>query len=156
EAGDVWEAVSLFTSDFFFEKLVDLDSTNQAIFQPPDARWEPGEGALLGVRALLDDGAWRYALLDDLAAFRGDGERPLGGMAPAGGEFTVRVTGLVGRRRPVKVEDRFLELDPADRAAEASAWDQDAPLPPVSFRVPLLDLIFRNTTFAVDEGFWHR
>jgi hypothetical protein len=152
DAGDVWEAVSLFTPEVFFERLIDLDSIHCPVFGPGPE----GEGLLSGVRALLD-GGWRYAFIgDELVAFRGE-QRPV--IALARGEdardVVVCITGLVGRRRPVEIDHDYILLDPAARQAERVRWDQDARLPPIVYQMPLGALLFRNTTFAVDDGFWH-
>jgi hypothetical protein len=155
EAGDIWEAVTVFTPEVFFEKLEDLDDIHLRDFEVADAPWQPGEGSVLGVRSHLD-GGWRYLLLyHDMIAFRTDDQHLLVDVSPTATGFEVRITGLVGRRRPVKNEDHYTELDPEDRAAEVSAWDHDQPLPGIRYSISLLDLCFRNTTFAVDEGFWH-
>jgi hypothetical protein len=156
EAGDTWEGLSVFTPDFFFEKLEDMDDTSLRDFESADDTWTPPEGSLLGVRAHLDDGGWRYLLLyNDMIAFRTDDQHPRIDVSPTETGFAVRITGLVGRRRPVKNDDHYTELDPADRVAEVPAWEQDQPLPAIRYALSLLTLPFRNTTFAVDEGFWH-
>ena len=155
EAGDIWEAVSLFTPEVFFEKLIDLDSIDCANFSEGA---NDGEWLLSGVRALLEDGAWRYAFLsNELLAFPGE-QRPRVDIAigEEARKFQVRMTGLVGRRRPVNLDRDYIVLDPEDRAGERSLWERDVPLPPLVFTIPLHDLVFRNTTFAVDDGFWHR
>jgi hypothetical protein len=158
-SGTVWESVSLFTPEFFFEKLVDLSNISILSFQPPEEGWKPAAGALLGVRAPLADGVWRYALLwEDLVAFQGDRQAPTVDVSPQDGGFAVRISGLVGRRRPVEVdhESRFFLLDPEARAPEVSGWEQDRPLPPLRYDVPFAELAFRNTTFAARGRFRHR
>jgi hypothetical protein len=155
DQGNVWECTSLTTPDLFFEKLVDLDNIDWAEFESGENPWEPGEGAVFDLRAKLDDGAWRYALLSDVVAFHADGQRATVDVRPGEDGFSVRVKGLVGRKRPVEPQDSFYVLDPAGRAAEVPAWEHEQPLPPILFGIRFLDLAFRNTTFAVDEGFWH-
>jgi hypothetical protein len=153
--GDTWESVSLFTPDVFFEKVIDLVEGRALKFESMENPWRPSEGALLGVRALLDDGVWRYALQydSDLLAFHTEHQRPLVDVNLRGSCFDIRITGLVGRRRPITVEDEYFVLDPAARAAEISGWEKDQLLPPIRFSLPVLDLALRNTTFAVDDGF---
>jgi hypothetical protein len=92
-----------------------------------------------------------------LLAFPGD-QRPIIDIAigEEARKFRVRMTGLLGRRRPAEISREYITLDPEGRAGERTRWEADAPLPPLVFTVGLHDLIFRNTTFAVDDGFWHR
>jgi hypothetical protein len=156
EVGDLWEGVSVFTPEVFFEKLEDLEYVPLRDFEGAEEPWHPPEGSLLGVRAHLDDGGWRYLLLyNDLVAFHTDDQHPRLDVSPDGTGFAVRLTGLIGRRRPVLWGDYYIELDPEARKDEVPGWDHDQPLPGIRFSVSLLDLCFRNTTFAVDEGFWH-
>jgi hypothetical protein len=125
---------------------------------PEEGRtWQPGENDLTGVRTLLDDGTWRYVLLNsDLFAFLANGQRPSVDVCLGATEFVVRITGLVGRRRPVQTDRYYIEIDPPARAGESAAWEQDRPLPPLRFTIPFVDLAFRNSTFSVDDGLWHR
>jgi hypothetical protein len=161
EADDIWEGVSLSTPEVFFEKLIDLERQGTLVVESADNPWQPGPDGLLGVRAQLE-GGWRYILLErDLIAFEGDEQRPLIDINATGDVVAVRIRGLVGRRRPILLEeysndDPYLVLDPPERASEATAWEDDQPLPPLCFSMSLLDLAFRNTTFAIDDGFWHR
>jgi hypothetical protein len=153
ENGDVWETATHFTPEVFLEKLINLDHINTPGTSDEN---KPGKWMLTGMRALLDDGAWRYAFFwDALVAFPGHQALTVD-VAPLEQDFAVRIKGLVGRRRPVTLDRDYIELDPADRAKEVGLWSKDAPLPPVFFTVPMYDLIFRNTTFAVDDGFWHK
>ncbi len=159
EAGDVWESVTLFTPEFFFEKVCDMDSISMAGYESPENPWKPQPGSLLGIRALLDDHAWRYLLLwGVLVAFTAERQKLIVDVSPDEEGFSVRISGLVGRRRPVEIdhESRYLVLDPESRASELARWEQDEQLPPFCFQVSFTDLAFRNTTFAIDEGFWHQ
>jgi hypothetical protein len=106
---------------------------------------------------LLDDGAWRYALAADaLVAFLGKWQKPVIDVSPTGGGFDVRITGLVGRQRPVEAADEYFILDPPARADERAGWEKDQPLPPFRCGVSLLEAAFHNTTFAIDDGFCHQ
>ncbi len=160
DSGDLWESMTLFTPDFFLEKLVDLDRIDMVSqLEPEESPWQPGPGALLGVRALIDDRAWRYLLLEDeLLAFQGNRQKPSVDVRPTEEGFSVRLSGLVGRRRPIEIdhESRYLVLDPESRPASAELWEQDQPLPPLLFSVSFPELVFSNTTFAINEGFWHQ
>jgi hypothetical protein len=155
DRGAIWECVTHCTPEAFFEGLVDLvDIGTVAV-----GDWEqpPGPEAVLGIRAVLDDGAWRVALSQEhLIAFRGRDQRPLVDMIPHSGGFAARITGLEGRRRAVGIGRYDVQLDPESREQDAKAWEADHPLPPLRCNVPLARLAFRNTTFAIDDGFWHR
>jgi hypothetical protein len=155
--GRLWESVCLFTPEFFFEKLVNLDETSHADFAQVEDSVHSAEGSLLGVRALLADGGWRYILTGDLVAFQCDRQKPIVDVKPGARGFAVRISGLVGRVRPVETdnESRYFVLDPQARASEVKSWEQDKLLPPICFGVHFAELAFRNTTFAVDDGFWH-
>ena len=105
----------------------------------------------------LDDGAWRHLLLlDHLIAFHANGQQPIVDIYLCEKAFDICITGLVGRRRPVECdfESRYVVLDPAARPAEVTGWETDQVLPPICFTIALSDLAFRNTTIAVDDGFW--
>jgi hypothetical protein len=91
----------------------------------------------------------------NVLAFHADRQRPVVDISPKGQSFDIRITGLVGRRRPLEIEDEYFVLDPEARAAEVSAWEHDQLFPPIRLSIELADLAFRNTTFAVDDGFWH-
>jgi hypothetical protein len=154
-AGDVWETGTLFTPEVFFEKLLDLKREAVPDVESSDEPWSPGPGSLLGVRGRLV-GGWRYAVLArHLIAFHGEEQRPLFDLCPLGDVIRVRLRGLVGRCRPIQSDGTDFDLNPAPDAEEVTSWEQDHELPPVCFSVALLDVVFRNTTFAVDEGFWH-
>ena len=156
DKGNVWECITHFTPAVFFEKLVNLDDISLRQFESEKEPLMAEKEAVLCVRARLDDGAWRYLLLcDDLIAYRAYGQRPLVEISANDKEFVVRITGLVGRRRPVECdfESRYFVLDPIARAADTSAWETDGLLPPIGFTIQGSDLAFRNTTFAVDDGF---
>jgi hypothetical protein len=158
DQGALWESCSLFTPEVFFEKLVDLHDGTVLSFRPSEEAWQPMEGGLLGVRALLADSAWRYVLLwEDLVAFKGDQQKATVDVSPQGEGFAVRLSGLVGRRRPVEIDhsSRYIVLDPEARARELNCWEQDRPLPPFQYGVSFAELAFRNTTFVGDEGFRH-
>jgi hypothetical protein len=161
--GTLWESTTLCTGEVFLEKLIDLeklvspDTEYWPHFEPADDPWEPVPGSVLGIRLPLEDGTWRYFLLGDaLIAFHANGQQALVDVIPDDKEFLIRIRGLVGRRRPfeVAVDDAIL-LDPEARRAESAAWERDQELPPIRYSLSLRDLAFRNTTFAVDEGFWH-
>jgi hypothetical protein len=150
--GDVWEGCSHFTPEVFFEEIFSI-RWERPDFESQDSPWQPVEGSLLDIRATLDDGRWRYALLDhDLIAFHASGQRPLIDVAPTG---QVRIRGLIGRQRPFTLTDGQVDLFPPDRPLDVPAWENDHLLPPICHQVSLPDLCFRNTTFAVDEGFWN-
>ncbi len=152
--GRVWECLTHCTPEVFFERMVNLRAGEEPLL---DGSAAASEGALTGIRTLLDDGAWRCALMGDhLVAFLGRGQHPLVDIKPLPRGFAVRMTGLIGRRRAVGRGRDFSDLDPDDRPFEPPAWDEDLLLPAVNFLVPMAALVFRNTTFAVDDGFWHR
>jgi hypothetical protein len=164
-AGDLWEGYSLFTPDFFLKKFIDLDRGDDPGWarQPEEpAEREALEKSFLvrGLRGLVGDGAWRYALVADGAlAFRGRGQKFTVDLALSEEKehVIVRVNGLVGRRRPVEIdhESRYIALDPPDRAEERNAWKRDAPIPSLVYALYWWELLARNTTFAVDDGFFH-
>jgi hypothetical protein len=164
DAGDLWEGVSLFTPEVFLEKLVDLDRIDGSEFaENAEAEWREAldrSPLLRGVRGVLDDGGWRYLQLgDEVVAFHGRGQKFTVELALSKDRdrVIVSVTGLIGRRRPVETdhESRYVVLDPPDRAAEHTSWKRDQPLPPLIYPLSPWDLAQRNTTFAVDDGFWH-
>jgi hypothetical protein len=159
-AGDLWEGVSLCTPKVFFEKLIDLDRIDlHAAFEKPDSHWAPDTILIANARGLVDDGAWRYLIADDdLIAFHGSGQKVSIDVGVGKGGLVVRISGLVGRRRPIEVAsaDKYVILDPQPRAAEVPGWDHEQPLPPLVYSLPVADLAFHNTTFAVDDGFWHQ
>jgi hypothetical protein len=156
-AGDLWEGAALFTPDVFLEHLVDLARPEHASFEKADSPPEPLPG-LQGIRGRLDDGAWRYALLwEDAVAFQGDGQRLSIDVGIGSIELQVRIKGLVARRRPIEKDEStpYVVLDPPEQPFEASSWERDALLPPITFTLDFLKLAFRNTSFAIDDGFWH-
>jgi hypothetical protein len=97
-------------------------------------------------------------LWQEIVAFRGDWQKPTVDVSPhPESGFEIRISGLVGRRRPVEIDhpSRYMVLDPESRTDEISGWEKDQPLPPLRYRVWFGELAFRNTTFAIDEGFAH-
>src|SRR5262249_11266249 len=121
--------------------------------------WAPETALLTNIRGLVDDGAWRYLIADDnLVAFHGTGQKVSIDIGAGEGRLAVRISGLAGRRRPSEIasEDKYVILDPHPRAAEVPGWDHEQPLPPLIYSFPVADLAFHNTTFAVDDGFWHQ
>src|SRR5205823_6757400 len=67
--------------------------------------------------------------------------------------FLVQVSGLVGTWHRLRYyeEDRHLAAEPGPQ--EEGAREQ--PVAPLVYELAFHHLLFRNTTFAVDDGFWH-
>jgi hypothetical protein len=157
-AGDLWEGVAVFTPEVFLERLIDLDRTDLPAF----AKEKAGKGVpgLRGIRGVLEDGAWRYAILaDEVIAFQGTGQKLTidVGLGGSEGQVQVRIAGLVGRRRPIEIDyfSPYVVLDPPERRVNRKRWEEDHPLPVVVYKADFLKLAFHNTSFAVDDGFWH-
>jgi hypothetical protein len=156
-SGDLWEAVSHFTPDVFLARMIDLDRTDSPGFQAnTPVELAPGPR---GLRGQFDDGAWRYAILhEDAIAFHGKAQHFLIDVGISGGtDVQVRLTGLVGRHRPLEIDYQspYIVLDPAERFAETARWREDKPLPPILFQIDFRKLAFHSTSFSVDDGFWH-
>jgi hypothetical protein len=161
EAGNLWESVVLFTPAFFLEKLIDLHRTDLVVsVSTAPGPWAQMPGDLLRVRALIDDKVWRYFLTEnELMAFCGDRQKPTVDVSLFSRQsFAVRISGLVGRRRPIETDDesRYFVFDPESHPAEPALWEQDQPLLPLVYELSFAELAFRNTTFAIDDGFWHQ
>jgi hypothetical protein len=146
-AGRLWEAVTHFIPDYLLTFLHDLDWISMPVFEESE---EEGEPLLVGVRGgLWDDGGWRHFFVDGWAvSVRFDGQKPRFDILPGP---QVRLRGLTGFRRPVQSEDEYTDWKTRDRP-----WPViEEPLPPIVFEMRPGRLLFRNTTFAIDDGFWH-
>jgi hypothetical protein len=155
-AGQLWESEALFTPEVFVERLADLERIEGPAFEssrPPTRAFE--ECSLLsGVRDTLDDGGRRMFVVDGSTVvdvtFRH--QRPVYDVTDAGEKRTllVRVSGLTGRCYPARVDaSHYFDVDVSKHTEE------EVPIPPIVFELAPRHLIFRNTTFAVDDGFWH-
>jgi hypothetical protein len=147
--GRLWQCDSLFSADVLMRHWLDFED----VFP-----WE----MLSGVRTLCDgvrgtlEGGWRRLLFGESAvSLHLDRQRPRFCLLACGNLelLWVRVRGLVGFRRRVEI----------DHEGQCVVWGEgnpgevvEGPLPGVVFGVEASRLLFRNTTFAVDDGFWHR
>jgi hypothetical protein len=151
--GDLWQAEGLFTPEVFLERMVDVGERQPLADKEARQRWKKAEKAgllLSGVRGVLEGP--RYLLTEDRAvAIVGTGQRPRYDVASDG---LVRVTGLTGVRWPLEV---IAAEEYAGLAKEALGQSvEEKALPPLVYHLDFRHLLFRNTTFAVDDGFWHR
>jgi hypothetical protein len=158
DQGNLWQAQVLFTSEVFLEQMVNLPAGSQPLAEKTGKKeWDKArkKGLLLtGVRGLLE-GPARYFLSEDRAvAVVGADSSPRFDLAGYGHKLLVRVTGLTGASWPLELiyEEEYAGL--AEEARERSL--ELGPLPPLYYWFSARALLFRNTTFAVDEGFWHR
>jgi hypothetical protein len=144
--GRLWEATTHFTADVLLQAWCDWYNSPPSFESPTRSL---GEILLGDVRGLLDGGGWRHLLIDDWAvSIPFDGQRPRFDLTAW---KDVRVRGLVGYRRRVKMDFRQLEFEWDDPGPGATVLMES--LPPIVFNAR--ELLFRNTTFAVDDGFWH-
>jgi hypothetical protein len=158
DQGDLWQAQVLFTPEVFLEQMVNLPEDRQPLSETDgEEAWAEAvkEGLLLsGVRGVLE-GLSRYLLAADQAvAVVGADSSPRFDLAGQGHNLVVRVTGLSGARWPLEViyEDEYTGLADAVRGQSLEL----GPLPSLYYRLSAQALLFRNTTFAEDDGFWHR
>ncbi|HYT90324.1 MAG TPA: hypothetical protein VEL76_16575 [Gemmataceae bacterium] len=149
--GDLWEAESLFTPEVFLEYLVDLERSTWAVLETEDeeSRQAFQKPLLLtGVRDTLDDHGRRLFMVGKsaLVVVTFDAQRPTYDVAEG---LLVRVSGLSGRLYPADGDRDYVAIDVSKHTPDEQL------LPPIVFPVHPRELIFRNTTFCVDEGFWH-
>src|SRR5262249_10454129 len=134
------------TADVLFEQMWRLFAGEMPHFE----REGEAEVLLADLRAATRGAGWRHLLLqDDAISLRWEEQSPRFDLLADGG---VRLRGLRGLRRRI-------ETLPADEMvilpAEPPPTGVEEELPPVVFSVETISLLFRNTTFAVDDGFWH-
>jgi hypothetical protein len=156
--GDLWQTQVLFTPEVFLEQMVNLVEDIQPLaLSEGEPQWEEASEwfmLLSDVRGVLE-GPSRYLLTADQAvAVVGADSSPRFDVAGHGQSLLVRVTGLSGARWPLEIisEEEYAGLE--DKARGRSL--ELGPLPPLYYRLSAGPLLFRNTTFAVDDGFWHR
>jgi hypothetical protein len=155
--GDLWEAQGLFTPEVLLEGMVNLAAGWLPLSQEDGERvWQEAvsEGFhLSGLRGTLE-GTSRFFLTDNKAvAVVCAGSRPRFDVAGHSGGLVVRLTGLSGVCWPLKVDYQNDYVDLVEEAYGRSV--EEGPLPPIIYRLGCDHLPFRNTTFAVDDGFWH-
>jgi hypothetical protein len=160
--GRLWEATNLFTPEVFLEQLVNLRRL-EAAHPFASAEKEEKESlrkrpVLSGIRDFLDDGGYRHFLAKtSLFSVQLRGQTPVYDVALADDRFLVRVSGLTGMARPVEYEEDFVSFaqSPEGRKGGKGKAGDDDLLPPLVYEIPFHRLLFRNTSFAVDEGHWH-
>jgi hypothetical protein len=152
EEGGLWESVARFTPEAFVEGLTALLPGDGPVFLEGERKNEspplPG-----GIRGVLDDGGWRHFLVGEWAvSIRFANQKPRFDLFGGSYRLGVQVRGLVGYRRPIELENHqgLITWKP-DQQAELVEEE----LPPIAFQMDYEELLFRNTTFAVDDGFWH-
>jgi hypothetical protein len=156
DRGDLWQAQSLFTPEVFLERMVDPAKHRQPLAdEEADRQWDlrKDNRLLSGIRGRLE-GNHRYFLTTDHAVAVVGANQPIRfDVAGQGRDLLVRVTGLTGVRWPLTVnpQDEYAGLTEECLGKPR----QEGPLPPLVYQIDIADLLFRNTTFAVDDGFWH-
>ncbi|HKB39310.1 MAG TPA: hypothetical protein VKD72_22925 [Gemmataceae bacterium] len=152
--GNLWEAETVFTPEVFLEQLVTLQRTSWAVFESTteeDTQIFKEHLLLSGIRDTLDDGSRRLFLVADNAIVdvTFDNQKVTYDVAGQKG-LLVRVSGLTGRVYPAAGDREYVDVDLSKHAEGERA------VPPIVFPLEVRSLIFRNTTFCVDEGYWHR
>src|SRR5262249_32022836 len=156
DAGGVWEATNHFTPEAFVEAWLDLTARHNPGFEDVFP-WEQFGGIRTlcsGIRGVME-GGWRHLLVNDFAlSLFLDRQPPRFELLACDrpGRLWVCVKGLSGFRRQVQTDDEsqcvvWVEGNPSVVTEE--------PQRGVVFAVEPGRLLFRNTTFAVDDGFWH-
>jgi hypothetical protein len=152
EQGGLWEAVAHFTPEAFVEGMIALLPGDHPRFLEGEVKGG-SDPLLAGVRGLLDDGGWRHFLVGEWAVSVCFANQKPRFALFAGPRVEVQASGLVGYRRAIHLENEhgFITW----RAEQPSDGLRQEELPPIIFEMSHADLLFRNTTFAVDDGFWH-
>lgn len=159
DRGEAWEARNLFTPEVFVRCLCDLSRVSHAVYE---ADGEEGFDRLplcllKGVRDVLDDGVYRHFLVGTSAALsvRFKDQRPTFDVARVDENlFLVQVSGLVGTWHALRYDEEGRHLAAEPGPQEEGGKEQ--PLAPLVYELACHHLLFRNTSFAVDDGFWHQ
>lgn len=157
--GTIWESEAIFTPEVFLESLYDLKSNT-----PPVPTSERGANKfrisplLNGIRHKVDDNKSRVLVIDkEILVISFDWQVLRYDLSAIHAENTtyiqVILNGLTARRYPTEdvPQERFLKVDITQPASA-----EDAAMPSLSYSMNPSQFIFRNTTHAVDDGFWHR
>jgi hypothetical protein len=153
DEGGLWEAVTHFTPEVFLEAMAALLPGEHPRFAEGKERTD--EPLLAGIRGLFDDGCWRHFLVGEWAVsicFRN--QRPRFTLFGDRWSIEVRASGLVGYRRAIDLENDQGFMTWKREQPPGGLREQE--LPPITFAMSYADLLLRNTTFAIDDGFWHR
>jgi hypothetical protein len=153
DQGGLWEAVTHFTAEAFIEGMAALLNGEHPGFVEDQERTD--EPLLAGIRGLLDDGGWRHFLVGEWAvSICFQNQRPRFTLFGDRYYIDVRASGLIGCRRAIDLEN--VEGFTTWKPEQPPGGLREEELPPIAFRMSYPDLLFRNTTFAIDDGFWHR
>jgi hypothetical protein len=155
EEGGLWEAVTHFTPEAFLEGMTALLPADHPRFVEGEEQRED-EPLLAGIRGgILDDGGWRHFLVGSWAvSVCFNNQRPRYALFGGGYRVRVQASGLVGYRRAINLDNEQGFMTWVPDAQSAGLREEE--LPPIVFDMADADLLFRNTTFAVDDGFWHQ
>ena len=167
--GRLWQCESLFSPNVYMRNWLDLSRKEPSVWErnAPD-EWKKAlktrpiladfsdsfdhRAVCQNVRGTLE-GGWRHLLVDEAASIYFDRQQPRFSLLWADHRpLWVVVRGLTGFRRQVAVGHDsqvvvWVEGNPTEASEKAMRG--------VVFGVEPKHLLFRNTTFAVDDGFWH-
>ncbi len=140
EAGEVWEAESIFSLDVFIRNMINLGRTSWLVYFDDAEEWKgafDGDCLMTGATCLLDDRFYRKFLVgDDRIEFQFKYQCPTSDVAFYRSPYVKSLTRLIVR--------------------VSGLYDSDMNvIRPLAFEMNWSDLLFRNELyFDVDEGGW--